>query len=177
MNRRKALKNVALTFGTALSLPTWANVWTPESLPEITNFKPTESALLNQLVEALIPKTDTPGAAAPGAGEMGIEKFVMAMVNDCTPDNQRSTFMTQLGLVDAFAKKQFSKSFSEISASEKTAVLDTISKSEDTAWNSFFGTLKRYTVQGYQSSEYVMYKNGFQFAPGFYNGCVDLVES
>ncbi|MDP5139452.1 MAG: gluconate 2-dehydrogenase subunit 3 family protein [Spirosomaceae bacterium] len=172
MNRRKALKNVALTFGTALSLPAWANGWTPESLPKITNFKPAESALLNQLVEALIPKTDT-----PGAGEMGIEKFVMAMVNDCTSNAQKSVFMTQLGSVDSFAKKNFGKSFSGISASEKTAVLDAISKSEEEAWKSFFGMLKRYTVQGYQSSEYVMYKNGFQFAPGFYSGCVDLEES
>ncbi len=170
MNRRNALKHVALTFGTALSLPAWANAWTPESLPKNTNFKPAESDLLNQLVEALIPKTDT-----PGAGEMGVDKFVMAMVNDCTPESQRSVFMTQLGLVDTFAKKNFGKSFSEISAGEKTAVLDTISKSEDAAWKTFFGTLKRYTVQGYQTSEYVMYKNGFQFAPGFYSGCVDLV--
>ncbi|MFT7482038.1 MAG: hypothetical protein ACI8WW_000969, partial [Oceanospirillaceae bacterium] len=113
MNRRKALKNVALTFGTALSLPAWANAWTPESLPATTNFKTAESELLNQLVEALIPKTDT-----PGAGEMGIDKFVMVMVNDCTPDNQRSTFMTQLSLVDAFAKEKYSKLFTNLSAKE-----------------------------------------------------------
>lgn len=169
MNRRKALKNVALTFGTALSLPTWANAWTPESLPEITNFKSAESELLNLLVETLIPKTDTPGAA-----EMGIDKFVMVMVNDCTPDEQQSVFMTQLGLVDAFAKQKYNKSFVALSANEKTECLGLISTNEDTAWKTFFGTLKRYTVQAYQSSEYVMYKNGFQFAPGFYSGCVDL---
>jgi hypothetical protein len=174
MNRRKALKNVALTFGTALSLPAWANAWTPESLPATTNFKPAESELLNQLVEALIPKTDTPGAAAPGAGEMGIEKFVMAMINDCTPDDQRSVFMTQLGLVDAFAKDKYGKAFTDLPASEKTACIGMIGADESAEWKSFFGTLKRYTVQGYQTSEYVMYKNGFQFAPGFYNGCVDL---
>lgn len=172
MNRRKALKNVALTLGTAVSLPAWANGWTPELLPPTTNFKPAESDLLNLLVEALIPKTDT-----PGAGEMGIEKFVMAMVNDCTPENQRSVFMTQLGLVDSFAKKKYDKSFVELSANEKTECLGMISMNESPEWKSFFGTLKRYTVQGYQSSEYVMYKNGFQFAPGFYNGCVDLEES
>ncbi|MFB0906990.1 MAG: hypothetical protein ACJA1O_003150 [Spirosomataceae bacterium] len=172
MNRRKALKNVALTFGTALSLPAWANAWTPESLPATTNFKTAESELLNQLVEAFIPKTDT-----PGAGEMGIDKFVMVMVNDCTPDNQRSTFMTQLSLVDAFAKEKYSKLFTNLSAKEKTETLGLISVDEAPEWKTFFGTLKRYTVQGYQTSEYVMYKNGFQFAPGFYNGCVDLVES
>lgn len=172
MNRRKALKNVALTFGTALSLPAWANAWTPESLPKITNVNPVESQLLNLLVETLIPKTDT-----PGAGEMGIDKFVMVMVNDCTPEKQQSVFMTQLGLVDTFAQKKYDKSFAELSTSEKTECLGLIGTSEDTAWKSFFGTLKRYTVQGYQSSEYVMYKNGFQFAPGFYNGCVELEAS
>lgn len=172
MNRRKALKNVALTFGTAISLPAWANAWNPDSLPEITNFKPAESDLLNLLVEALIPQTDT-----PGAGEMGIEKFVMVMVNDCTPDDQRSVFMTQLGLVDAFAKKKYDKFFAELSANEKTACIGTIGANEAPEWKTFFGILKRYTVQGYQTSEYVMYKNGFQFAPGFYNGCVDLEAS
>lgn len=172
MNRRKALKNVALTFGTALSLPAWANGWTLESLPKTTNFKPAESELLNQLVETLIPKTDT-----PGAGEMGIDKFLMAMVNDCTPADQKSIFMTQLGLVDTFSKKKYDKVFADLSADEKTECLGMISVNEATEWKTFFGTLKRYTVQGYQSSEYVMYKNGFQFAPGFYNGCVDLEGS
>lgn len=172
MNRRKALKNVGLAFGTALSLPAWANAWTPETLPKITNFKLAEAELLNLLVEALIPKTDT-----LGAGEMGIDKFVMAMLNDCTPVDQKSIFMTQLGLVDAFTKTKYDKSFADLLANEKTECLGMISVNEAPEWKSFFGTLKRYTVQGYQSSEYVMYKNGFQFAPGFYSGCVDLVES
>jgi hypothetical protein len=177
MNRRKALRNVALTVGSVVSIPTWANAWTPESLPEIKNISTENAKLLNMLVEALIPQTDTPGAAAPGAGEMGVDKFVMAMVNDCTPDNQRNTFMTQLSLVDKFSEEKYSEPFAELSAEKKTECISMISTTETPEWESFFGTLKRYTVQGYQSSEYVMYKNGFQFAPGFYNGCVDLVES
>jgi hypothetical protein len=182
MNRRKALRNVALTVGSVVSIPAWANAWTPESLPEIKNISTENAKLLNMLVEALIPKTDTPGAAAPGAaapgaGEMEVDKFVMAMVNDCTPDNQRSTFTTQLGLVDKFSMEKYNESFAELSAEKKTECISMISMNEAPSWRSFFGTLKRYTVQGYQSSEYIMYENGFQFAPGFYNGCVDLVKS
>ncbi|MGK0356568.1 MAG: hypothetical protein ACJATY_002216, partial [Spirosomataceae bacterium] len=70
--------------------------------------------------------------------------------------------------------EKYSKLFTNLSAKEKTETLGLISVDEAPEWKTFFGTLKRYTVQGYQTSEYVMYKNGFQFAPGFYNGCVDL---
>lgn len=171
MNRRKALKSVAVTFGSLLSLPAWANGWTAKSLPKIKNSTTQNANVLNQLVEALIPKTET-----PGAGEMGVEKFVLAMVNDCTSETQRSIFMTQLGKIDEFSKAQINKFFAESSADEKTVLIRAMSKSEVSEWKSFFGILKRFTIQGYLTSEFVMNAKGFQFAPGYYHGCVDLVQ-
>lgn len=169
MERRTALRGIALGIGGLASLPSWANAWTPEKLPK-TPFIPNED-YLNPLAEVLIPTTDT-----PGAGELGVGNFIVAMINDCTPEAPKKLFTKQLGEIDTISKTKFSKGFAALNPTEKTALVESMATSENEDWKTFFTILKRYTIQGYMTTEDVLTRKGFEFAPGRYLGCVDVVN-
>ena len=63
MQRRTALKTVALSIGSVITLPAWANAWSINTLQnQHFNLSFSKENLLAEIVETMIPKTDTPGA-------------------------------------------------------------------------------------------------------------------
>jgi Gluconate 2-dehydrogenase subunit 3 len=156
MKRRTLLKNIATGLGSLAVLPAWATTgWTTETLPKTSSFSFIENQTLEQLVELIIPKTDTPGAA-----ELGVHNFVAAMVNDCVSAETKKNFFDVLS------------TFGSLSAEQR---LQKLTEPQTKAEKDFFHTLKRFTIQGYMTSEYVMTNlQHFEFAPGRYAGCVDL---
>jgi hypothetical protein len=68
MERRVALKSVAVAMGAMAGLPAWASGWSKGSLPKGRLLSADQSKNLAAIVEAIIPKTDTPGAGELGVG-------------------------------------------------------------------------------------------------------------
>lgn len=169
MQRRAALKTFALSIGSTLVLPSWANAWSNETLHfSDTILSSTQEALLAEIVETIIPKTDTPGAK-----ELNVDKFVTLMVADCYDAKAQDTFSKGLVAVDDIAKKDYSKAFTETDPAQKLAVLNKMDKSGNDTEKGFIRLVKNLTIQGYLNSEYVMTNlRVFEFIPGRYHGCV-----
>jgi len=158
--------------GGLVSLPAWANGWSPETLPTRSSLLNTaQEALLAEVVETIIPKTDTPGAK-----ELGIHQFVQTMVKDCFEKQAQETLANGLTTVDDLAKQRYGKSFAAADTAQRTELLGSFSQSTDPAQKGFLQLVKGLTIRGYMTSEYVMTNlTKFQFAPGYYHGCVPVV--
>jgi hypothetical protein len=170
MQRRSAIKNIALTIGGAILLPSWANAWNRESLQDSRFISPSQDAFLAEIVETIIPKTNTPGAK-----DLNVHQFVQRMVMDCYDKKAQETFSKGFDLVESSAKSNFSKTFMECDAKQRLEVLNKMSNSENSDEKNFVQLVKGLTIQGYLNSEYVMTNlRIFEFAPARYHGCVPI---
>ena len=171
MQRRSVVKNIALTIGASIVLPAWANAWSKESFQcEGFNNAYSQDRFLAEIVETIIPKTNTPGAK-----ELNVQLFVPKMVMDCYDKNAQELYKKGFDLVDSNAKNAFSKSFVECDAQQRLEVLNKMSKSENLDEKKFIQLVKNLTIQGYLNSEYVMTNlRIYEYAPARYHGCVPV---
>lgn len=157
MNRRTALRQLFILAG---------GVWMATSCDprpnspsiELRNIDLSRSDedFLGQLVDAIIPTTDSPGGR-----ELNLHLFVMKMLDDCASPEQQQQFLEGLVLAEQVKDK---------GGDQQRAYLNDLPK-EDT----FYSFLKRRTLQGYKNSAYVM-KNKliYELVPGRYNGAVKI---
>lgn len=170
MERRVALRNMALSVGAMAGLPAWASGWTKESLKNGTLLSLDQSKILLAVVETIIPKTDT-----PGAGELGVDKFVQKMVTDCYDKKTQAGLSDGILNLDKQSTQNFGKSFSDASGAQKLELLKDVEKSTDASSKAFFGLVKNLTIQGYMYSEYVMTNiTHYEMIPARYHGCVPI---
>ena len=170
MQRRSAVKNIALTIGATIVLPSWANAWNKDSFQHIQNIISPQENLLAEIVETIIPKTNTPGAK-----ELNVHQFIPVMVKDCYDKNTQTVYAKGFDLVDKNAKNAFSKSFLECDTKQRLEILDKMSKSENSDEKNFLQLVKGLTIKGYLSSEYVMTNlRIYEYAPARYHGCVPV---
>ena len=154
MGRRQAIKRTALFSGGMVLLKhSLLGQASSLSTPTSAAFGPKEESLLQLVVDTLIPATDTPGAKA-----LGVDRFVLLMVNDCHSEEDQTAFHTGLHHLDAFTKTQFGQSFALCDADTRVEALNSLSKSPDTTpeLQAFFKIAKDRTIQGYLESKYVM---------------------
>lgn len=170
MERRVALKSMAIAMGAMANLPAWASGWSKKTLEKGSLLAADQSKILAGMVEAIIPKTDT-----PGAGELGVGKFVQKMVTDCYDKKAQDTLSKGLDALEVESKKTFGKSFADVSRPQQTQLLKQFESSTDADSKAFFGMVKNLTIQGYMSSEYVMTNiTHYEMIPARYHGCVPV---
>ncbi len=172
MQRRSALKQMALAFGGIVTLPAWAHGWSGNELARHHALKlpPELETILTLVVDTIIPATDTPGAK-----EVGVDKFILTMVGDCYEKDVQEKFSSGLQAIEAAAKKSFGSSFLACTPVQRTQVLTAMENESKTAPEknpSVFPLIKNLTIQGYLNSEFVM-KNllKYELIPGRFNGC------
>ncbi len=171
MQRRTAIKGLALSLGSLVSLPAWASSWNSSTIGT-TFLSIGNEALLAELVETIIPTTDTLGAKG-----LGVHKFIQTMLADCFDPKAQASFETKLGEIDPLSKSTFQKSFSECDATQRLTLLQTVAQSTDKETARFYRTLRGLTVQGYTSSEYYLTKfTDYEMAPAHFYGCVPIIK-
>ena len=155
--------------GGLLALPAWANSWTAAALhPTRQMLTREQTELLAEMVETIIPTTDTPGAK-----ELNVHRFVEKMVADCSPTTAQNTLQQGLDSLNSRAEKSFGKPFADGSAEQRTTLLTQLAQDPDQ--KGFYSLVKGLTIRGYMSSEYVMTNlTHYQFIPGHYYGCVPV---
>ncbi len=108
MNRRDALRNVALLMGGALSATTISVISegckTSDKKGEL--FTANQQSTITELADTIIPTTGTPGAKAAGVGP-----FIAMMIKECYPENVQKIFTDGLDDLDDRSKSKFSNSF------------------------------------------------------------------
>jgi hypothetical protein len=188
MNRREALRNVALLMGGAVSVATWSAIAVSCNEPSDQTkalFTADQEKTIAELADTIIPDTDTPGAKAAGVGP-----FIAMMINECYPADIQETFTNGLSDLEKRSNAKFSNSFAAISAPDRAAVLQDVvddlkkkrAAQKPTATGGggkkdpdFFSLAKELTMLGYFTSE-IGSKQALVYlaVPGRYDACTDL---
>ena len=166
VSRRDALKRIAVGSAAAVTAPLWVEAlvsaaeqhaahyqraakaapWVPKAL----------SAAQNQAVialsEAIIPQTETAGAA-----KAGVNQFIDAVIADASPAD-RQKFLDGLTWIDARSQRDAGAPFARANAEQQTALLAALSiattpSPEDQPGVEFFKAIKSLTITGYYTSE------------------------
>ncbi len=161
-----------------MSLPAWASNWTPESVGPVTTLSASEEALLGELVEAILPQTtNVAGVVSPGAKELRVHQFAARMISDCLGEAAQASLKEGLLITEKLANQTYQKGFAALTPKERVDVLQKMNSSSDAAAKEFVGMIKRLTIQGYTNSEYYMtHVLKYNMAPGYYHGCVPVVQ-
>jgi Gluconate 2-dehydrogenase subunit 3 len=168
MERRTVIKSISLGLGSLVSLPTWAAAWNHNLFDKTTLFN--NEKLLAELVETLIPTTDTLGAKG-----LGVHHFVQKMITDCYDKQAQTDFEQTLSTVNPLSIKAFGKPFAEADAKQRIELLQSLAQSKEKSIQKFYYTLRSLTIQGYTQSEYYMTRfTDYEMAPARFHGCVPV---
>jgi hypothetical protein len=159
---------VAEAASAAAAIDATGEAWIPKWLPK------QRAAMLEALVDTILPATDTPGAKLAR-----VQVFVDLALRDCyTPDEQR-LFTTGLEALAADCGKTHGRPFEACSPEERHALiapLDAASYKPDTgARGAFVRILKDLTLVGFFTSKIGATEVlAYEKVPGGYRGCVEL---
>lgn len=170
MQRREAIRTLSGIMGAMVALPAWAEKWSVEKIAGPTLLDKGQKMILTSMVDAIIPKTDTPGAA-----ELGVSRFVELMIQDCFETSSQDQLKKGLSNLDSAARTQFGKGFSRLRSSEQLQLIKSFAQGSDQPDRDFVNLVKNLVIQGYTSSEYVMtHITRYELVPARYHGCVSI---
>lgn len=153
--------------------------WTPQFLSV------KQAELISSLVDTILPKTVTPGAL-----EMKVDMFIDLVYGKLNTKESQTAMAEAMEAFDAKAKDTYGERFADLSAADKTAMLQAEEKSapkyNGSVWGTavgvqepvgFYRSLKSLALWGYFSSEEIG-KNVLSYdpVPGPYQGCIPLAE-
>ena len=147
MNRREALRQAGLFAGAAAlwaSLP--ARTWAALAAP--VGWSADDEALGNLIGDTIIPAT----ASSPGAGSVGIGRFMIFQVGECYPPASAALLRRALTEIQAASQATFAKSFADLSVSQREQVLTSYEASTSKGPHPF-RLVKELTLLGYFTSE------------------------
>jgi len=188
MNRREALQQVAWLMGGAISAPALLGLLNGCTAKQAVGWKPVlltdeQGALVAEVAEIMIPRTDTPGAK-----DVGIPSFIDLMLKDAYPKEDQARFIAGLKQFDAQAHEQYGRGFMQLDPAQRSALVQTANDSAVAAERSNPGTAalprpfvlmtKELTLLGYFTSQ-VGATRVLQYnpVPGVFRGCVPLSEA
>ncbi|MGO4260809.1 gluconate 2-dehydrogenase subunit 3 family protein [Lysobacter sp. TAB13] len=197
LNRREAIRRVALLMGGAVSAPAILGVLAGCSAEPGASTEPgknaewkplfltqAQAALVAEVAEIMIPRTDTPGAK-----DVGIAAFIDKMLKDVYPKDDQARFVAGLADFETQAKREHGRAFLELEPALRAAAVkqahDPAVKAEHESTlplaqrhRPFILTMKELTLLGYFTSEpgatqVLQYRP----IPGVYHACVPLAQA
>lgn len=185
MDRRDALKRVALLTGAAISAP-FATAFLQSCETEtgtsegLRFFTQHQFDVFNELAERIMPKTDTPGAK-----DAKVANLLDGIVADYYSDKDAKGFAAQIDGFDADCKAENGKSFTEMNDEERDSYLkiveDKAHKARENGTNSseiFWFNAKNSVLSVFFMTEAGMTQVlQHKAIPGPFQGCVPLSEA
>ena len=101
--------------------------------------------MLTRLVDLIIPRTETPGAADAGVD------FQIDGTAAAKPEI-RAQLERGLAALDSFARKERGHTFMDLPAADQTALLEAVSGNANSEAGRFFRMVKDMTIDGYYST-------------------------
>lgn len=182
VDRREAIRRVAVLLGGTLSAPAIAGVlagctresdadarWKPRALSS------EQGELVATIADHIIPRTDTPGAS-----DVGVPRFIDTMMAEFYPAADRQHFVAGLAALDERARRAHGTTFLRSAPGEQVALVsaldaEAIAQGSGVPEPHWFRTMKELTLLGYYTSEAGLTKElGYVQVPGRYDGCVPL---
>lgn len=180
MKRREILKYTALVTGAAVSAPLFSSllVGCKSEIAEndvgsqLAFFSQEEFTLVKDLVDLILPKTDSPSAS-----EVGIHQMIDTMVGTVYPEKDRAAYKKAFTTLAAYLNKAADgKNFRQLESDKQLQLLKQLEGSNDSG--KAFLDLKQQTVAYYLSTEEIAtnYLNYLPI-PGQYDACITLEEA
>jgi len=125
MNRREVLQRVALLMGGALSTPAVLGVLNgcsrkPDASAPLV-LDQAHRAIIAEVAELIIPRTDTPGAQ-----DVGVPRFIESMLQDAFSSEDQQAFISGLQDFDADAQHTHGKPFLQLSQPQRAAFAQSV---------------------------------------------------
>ncbi len=120
MERRELLKMMAMAVGANVALPesAFARIGEAFNPADLTFFRPAQQAQVAILAEAIIPKTDTPGAI-----EAGVPGWIEIIVKDCLDPTDQDIITEGLAAIMKRCAKDHGKGLDKLSPEKQVAFL------------------------------------------------------
>lgn len=130
MERRDLLKVMALAAGGNVALPqsVFARIGENFDSTELTFFRPSQRQQVAILSEAIIPKTDTPGAI-----EAGVPGWIEILVKDCLDQTDQDIITEGLASIMKRCVKDTGMGLDKLSAEKQVAFLNAYYDETDAA--------------------------------------------
>lgn len=181
MDRRKSLKIIG---GTAAGIAGLVIVdWKWQLVDQLTHkgfFTFMEEKLISAIADTIIPeglppKVPIPNAKPIGALSTGTDKYLVRLFEHCYEKETQDMVKAQLASLNRKSKSQFGKAFDKANQEEREGLLLSLASSEVEDEKKFFDLMKSQTITGFTTVKEVMADyRGYQVAPGFFNGCIDI---
>jgi len=173
INRRSAIKKFLYVSAGIVLMPLCLQDKSKPAV-ELKNFSISadQETLLAELTESIIPKT-----ISPGAKDISAHRFALKMMDDCRGKEVQDKFLAGLLAFEKQAEKISGKSFIKQSIEERNAVLQEMEKNKESKEDAvgFYRTMKWFTIQAYNSSEFFLTKvQVYELVPSRYHGCVPV---
>lgn len=154
MNRRIALKNALLVVGGSVFVPaSLRGARDPSIRLNHLKIDRENEVLLGEIVDTLIPATDTPGAK-----ELNVHLFVLMMVDECHGPEEQRAFVTGLKTFDGYSKQRLGRAFADCDGEQRVNLVEGLKQRNSVSsslW-TFNQLMRRRAIQGYRESQYVM---------------------
>jgi len=129
LNRRELLQRVALLMGGAVSAPVALAVLNgcsrkPDASAPLV-LDDAQRAIIAEVAEIIIPRTDTPGAK-----DVGVPQFIEAMVQDALSSEDRQAFLEGVEDFDAAAQRAQGRPFLQLAPAQRAAFAQSVHDSE-----------------------------------------------
>lgn len=123
MNRRELLQRVAYLMGGAISAPAVLGLLNGCTAKQEPTWQPVflskeQGALVADVAEIIIPRTDTPGAK-----DAGVAAFIDVMLKDVYQDEDRKRYVEGLSAFDEAARTAHGKPFVELAKPQQTELV------------------------------------------------------
>ena len=181
MKRRTAIISmISASIGvTAASYIGWnyKKVTKEVNLKDLSNYKD----MLADLVNLIIPETDSPGAK-----EVGVHHYVILMINDAKGRKEQNNFINGLTDFRDYCNDNYNTVYEKCSDSDKIKVLNYFEEQgvqtgimakirTKIFGKSFFRLLKELTIEGYCTSEVgATQLLAYEYVPGRYNAVITM---
>ena len=181
MKRRTAIISmISASIGvTAASYIGWnyKKVTKEVNLKDLSNYKD----MLADLVNLIIPETDSPGAK-----EVGVHHYVILMINDAKGRKEQNNLINGLADFRDYCNDNYNTVYEKCSDSDKIKVLNYFEEQgvqtgimakirTKIFGKSFFRLLKELTIEGYCTSEVgATQLLAYEYVPGRYNAVVTM---
>lgn len=166
MDRRTLLKLIAASTGAGLVNAPALAIWQEQpDLIEVSKagFDDATVALITELCETVIPRTDTPGAK-----DAGVPPFFIGMIRECYNPQQQALFEAGFSDIETRSKALYGKPFATLGTTQKNDLITAIdveaiayNKGEDVRWKGdqfsgqphYFTLMKQLIIFGFFSSK------------------------
>lgn len=173
ITRRVAIRNLLIVTAGVAFLPSCFQEKTSISLKNL-DINADHENILASLTDAIIPKTDTPGAK-----DIAAHLFTLKMVDDCYGKEEQKNFMLGFEEFNKMVERKYNNSFSKLKPQQQEELLSQLEKGTDIpeAIKSFYSSTKRLTILGYTTSKYYLTEvKNFSLIPGKYEGSVPVTS-